>query len=146
MAGRVDSAKRVINGTFGEMWSDGRKVAETTGLQAKIAKNKSTITLCGEFMEDSKSLSGKGTGSITLYKVDSAFVREEIDTQTGADHRHTLISKLRDPDSWGAERIALYNVSYDDVTLADWKAATEGTVTIPFTFTRAELLDTIEEA
>lgn len=145
MASRIDSAKRVINGTFGEMWSDGRKVAETTAVQAKIAKNKTTINLCGEFMEDSKALSGKGTGSVTLYKVDSAFIREEIDSQNGTDHRHVLVSKLRDPDSWGAERIALYNVSFDDVTLADWKAATEGSVTIPFTFTRAELLDVIEE-
>ena len=40
MASRIDSAKRVINGTFGELWSDGRKVAETTAMQAKIAKNK----------------------------------------------------------------------------------------------------------
>ena len=96
-------------------------------------------------MEDSKALSGKGTGSVTLYKVDSAFIQEEIDSQNGIDKRHVLVSKLRDPDSWGAERIALYNVSFDDVTLADWKAATEGSVTIPFTFTRAELLDVIEE-
>ena len=47
MAGRIDSAKRVINGTFGEMWSDGRKVAETTAMQAKIAKNKTPLP-CAE--------------------------------------------------------------------------------------------------
>ena len=58
--------------------------------------------------------------------------------------RCTIISKLRDPDSYGAERVALYNVSFDDLTLADWQAATMGTVTAPFTFSRYELLDTIE--
>ena len=37
-----------------------------------------------------------------------------------------------------------YNVSFDDLTLADWQAATVGTVTTPFTFSRYELLDMIE--
>ena len=55
-----------------------------------------------------------------------------------------MILKLSDPDSWGAERVALYNVSFDDMTLADWKAATVGSVTAPFTFSRYELLDLIE--
>ena len=41
------------------------------------------------------------------------------------DERGTVITKLKDPDSWGAERVALYNVSFDDLTLADWQAAKE---------------------
>mgnify|MGYP002236849848 FL=1 len=40
----------------------------------------------------------------------------------GVDRRFTVISKLRDPDSYGAERVALYDVSFDDLTLADWQA------------------------
>ena len=40
--------------------------------------------------------------------------------------------------------MALYNVSFDDMTLADWKAATVGSITAPFTFSRYELLDLIE--
>lgn len=42
------------------------------------------------------------------------------------------------------ERVAAYNVSFDDLTLADWRAATVGTVTAAFTFSRYELLDLIE--
>ena len=64
--------------------------------------------------------------------------------QNGVDRRFTVISKLKDPDSWGAERVAVYNVSFDDLTLADWQAATVGTVTTPFTFSRYEFLDQIE--
>lgn len=145
MAVSIDSAKRVINGTWGEVWNDGIKISESTAMQAKIAKNKTAVNLCGQFMEDSKATSAKGTGSITLHKVDSEFIKNEIEAQNGVDKRHTIISKLADPDSWGAERIALYGVSFDDVTLADWKAATLGAVTVPFTFTSAKLLDAIEE-
>lgn len=145
MARSIDSAKRVINGTYGEVWVDGDKVSECTACQAKVAKNKKTINLCGQFMTDTKATDASGTGSLTLYKVDSGFAQRQADLQDGVDRRFTVICKLRDPDSWGAERVALYNVSFDDLTLADWKAATEGTVTVPFTFSRYEFLDMIEE-
>ena len=144
MARRLDSARRVINGTYGEVWVDGEKIAECTACQLKVAKNKQTVNLCGQFMDDSKATSGSGTGSLTLYKVDSGFIRRQQGMQDGEDVRGTVISKLRDPDSYGAERVAVYNVSFDDMTLADWQAATVGTVTTPFTFSRYELLDMIE--
>lgn len=144
MARSIDSAKRIINGLYGEVWVDGEKIAECTACQAKVAKNKQTVNLCGQFMDDTKVTSGSGTGSLTLYKVDSGFIQRQRELQDGVDVRCTIISKLRDPDSFGAERVALYNVSFDDLTLADWQAATMGTVTAPFTFSRYELLDTIE--
>lgn len=144
MAQRIDTAKRVINGTWGEVWVDGEKIAECTACQLKVSKNKETVNLCGEFMEDKKATSGSGTGSLTLYHVDSGFARKQDGIQNGVDRRFTVISKLADPDSYGAERIAAYNVSFDDLTLADWKAATVGTVTTPFTYSRYEFLDQIE--
>ena len=140
----LHTAKRVINGTWGEVWLDGEKIAECTACQLKVAKNKTTVNLCGQFMDDSKATNGSGTGSLTLYHVDSGFAQKMADLQTGVDRRFTLISKLADPDSYGAERVAVYNLSFDDLTLADWQAATVGTVTAPFTFSRYEYLDMIE--
>lgn len=144
MARTLDSAKRVINGTYGEVWVDGEKIAECTACQAKVAKQKETIRLCGQFMSDTKATGADGTGSLTLYHVDSGFLQRQRDLQSGVDPRCTVIAKLRDPDSYGAERVALYNVSFDDLTLADWAAAAVGSITAPFTFSRYELLDEIE--
>ena len=144
MARTLDSARRVINGTYGEVWVDGEKVAECTACQAKVAKQKETIRLCGQFMSDAKATGADGTGSLTLYHVDSGFLQRQRDLQDGVDVRCTVVTKLRDPDSYGAERVALYNVSFDDLTLADWAAAAVGTITAPFTFSRYELLDEIE--
>lgn len=143
MARTIDSAKRVISGTHGAAWLDGEKMAETTALQAKLSKNKETINLCGQFISDTKAMSATGTGSLTLYKVDSGLIQKMQDLQDGVDRRFTVVSALKDPDSWGAERIALYNVSFDDLTLADWAAAATGKITAPFTFTRYEQLDLI---
>lgn len=144
MAKTIDSAKRVVSGTYGEVWLDGEKVAECTACQLKVNKNKETVNLCGQFMTDTKAVSANGTGSLTLHKVDSGFIQKQGDIQAGVDRRFTVISKLKDPDSYGAERVAVYNVSFDDLTLADWQAATLGSVTAPFTFSRYELLDSIE--
>lgn len=144
MARTIDSAKRVISGLYGEVWMDGEKIAECTACQGKVNKDKETVVLCGQFMADKKAVSASGTGSLTLHKVDSGFLIKQKDVQDGVDCRYTVVSKLQDPDAYGAERVAFYNVSFDDLTLADWTAAKLGEVTTPFTFTRYELLDIIE--
>lgn len=144
MSKTIDSAKRVVNGTNGELWLDGEKVAECTACQAKISKQKQTVNLCGQFMDDTKATNATGTGSLTLYKVDSGFAQRMAGLQDGIDRRFLVISALKDPDSFGTERVALYNVSFDDLTVADWQAATVGQVTAPFTFSRIEYLDMIE--
>ena len=143
MARTVDSARRVINGTWGEVWEDGIKVAEISAFQLKISKNKQKISMAGKILNDTKMTDADGTGSMTVYHVDSGHLAEGTEVKRGIDRRRTLVGKLADPDSWGAERVAVYGVSYDDITLMDWKAATPGSITRPFTFSDYELLDQI---
>lgn len=146
MARSKFSAKRVINGTFGQLWRDGVMWAEATAFQAKVDKTKTDVDLCGDLMSDSKVTKLKGKGSVTIYHVDSTIPREELEAiLNGEDLRHTLIGKLADPDAYGAERVSLTGVSFDDITFADWKAATVGSVTLPFTFTGIKFLDYIAE-
>lgn len=141
----MDSAKRVMNGTYGQLWLDGELVGECYKCQAKWAFNKQEVNLCGQMAVDTKVTSMKGSGTIGLHKVNSrmaALVGEEM--QNGKDVRFTVISKLEDPDSYGAERVVLYNVSFDDLTLSDWEAAINGKVECPFTFTKHKMLDAVE--
>ena len=141
----MDSAKRVISGTWGEVWLDGDKVSECYGLQAKASFNKEDIALCGQMASDKKVTSIDCTGSIRLHKVTSRMAQaigENI--RNGQDVRFTIVSKLKDPDAYGAERVVLRNVSFDDLTLADWEAKSVGKVECPFTFTDYEFLDVIE--
>ena len=133
MARTIDSARRVISGTWGELWIDGEKVAEVSACQAKVALNKETVNLCGRFMTTHKAMNASGTGSLTMHKVDSGFAQRMEGIKRGVDR-----------DSYGAERVALYDVSFDDLTLADWQAAAVGSVTAPFTFSDYEYLDQIE--
>ncbi len=140
----MDSAKRVISGTWGEVWLDGDKVSECYGLQAKVSFNKEDIALCGQMASDKKVTSVECTGSLRMHKVTSRMalaIGENI--RNGKDVRFTIVSKLKDPDAYGAERVVLSNVSFDDLTLADWEAKSVGKVECPFTFTDYEFLDEI---
>ena len=140
----MDTAKRVLSGTGGEVWLDGDKVSECYGLQAKVSFNKEDIALCGQMASDKKVTSIECTGSLRMHKVTSRMalaIGENI--RNGKDVRFTIVSKLKDPDAYGAERVVLSNVSFDDLTLADWEAKSVGKVECPFTFTDYEFLDEI---
>lgn len=140
----LESAARVMNGTFGQIWEDGTEIAEVSAFQVKVKKNFDTLNLCGQMAEDRKLTGVKITGSMTLHKV---YSRGEGDIQAalqGKDTRKTLVGKLDDPDAYGAERIACYGVSYDEQTVMDWKAAKAGELTIPFQCTGVEYLDSVE--
>lgn len=138
-------AKRVCNGTFGEVWLDGDYVGECYKAQGKVEFNKEEIKQCGTWATDQKITGYKGTGSLTLYKVNSRMgIKISKMIKDKKDVRFTVISKLADPDAYGAERIAMYGVSFDDLTLFDWEAQTPGESEHPFTFTTFEYLDSIK--
>jgi len=141
----MNSAKRVMSGTWGEVWLDGDYVSECYGLQAKVSFNKEDINICGQMATDKKVKSISCSGTLKLYKVNSRMAMAiGDDIKNGKDLRFTVISKLDDPDAYGSERIALKNVSFDDLTLADWEAAVNGKVEAPFTFTDYDFLDSVE--
>lgn len=139
-------AKRVINGTYGQVWLDDVQVLETYGLQAKVEKKKEELSICGRPGTETKLIGFTGKGTLKVRKVNSRMGRLLTgDLRKGRDVRFQIISKLADPDSFGAERIRIKNVSFDDLTLADWEAAKAGAVDIPFTFSDFEYLDMIED-
>ena len=66
--------KRICNGTFGELWLDGDYVGECYKAQAKVEFTKEEIKQCGTFFTDNKVVGCKGTGSLTMHKVNSRTV------------------------------------------------------------------------
>lgn len=138
-------AKRILNGTWGEVWLEDDKVSECKGLQAKIEIQKEDVSLCGQIAQDTKITGWKGKGSLKLYKTSSRLaikIKDDV-LKNGKDLRFKVISKLADPDAYGSERIVIKNVSFDDLTLADWEVAKNGEVEAPFTFTDFDYMDII---
>lgn len=138
-------ASRVMSGSKGELWLNNEFVGEVKAFQAKAEKNKEEVPIAGQPVIDTKTISITCKGSMTLYKSTSRMlILMSSDIQKGIDTRCTFITKLDDPDSWGAEKIAIENVSFDDLTLADWEVNKLGEVECPFTFTNWRPIDTVE--
>ena len=137
-------ATKVINGTYGQVFLGDDEVAEMKAFQAKLEFQKEEIKVAGQMATDTKLMGYSGKGSLQLHKVNSRMVKtllEEI--KAGKDPRFTIIGKLDDPNSNGAERIAIKNVSFDDLTLFDFEVGAVGQVECPFTFTDMEAIDLI---
>ena len=85
-----------------------------------------------------------GKGSIAMHKVNSRMLKLIGNfIKQGKEPRFTIIAKLADPDSFGVERIAIKNVSFDDLTLFDFEVGALGQTECPFTFTDYDFLDLI---
>lgn len=139
------NTERVINGTFGELWLDGDKVSECYGLEARVEFEKEDVPVCGKQGTDTKLMGYKGTGTVRLHKVYSRMALKISDQiKQGINPRLQILSALKDPAAYGAERILIKDACFDDLTLAAWEAKQKGTVEAPFTFTDWELLDTIQ--
>lgn len=137
--------ENVINGTYGEAWIDGDYVAEITALDAKVTLTKSDINMCRQLAKKSKVTGLEGKGTLKLNKVTSRMAIKISDNiRQGKQTVCTIISKLADPDALGAERVAIKDVTFDELTLASWEAKKNGEESIPFTFSDWEFLDLIE--
>ena len=137
-------SKRVINGTHGTVYLDGDEIFEAISFQAKIEFQKEEVKVVGQMYTDSKIVGYSGKGSIALNKVNSRMlIKLSDEIKKGKDPRFVIIGKLADPDAWGSERIALYECSFDDLTLFDFEAGTNGKTECPFTFTKWDVLDKI---
>lgn len=138
-------ANRVINGTFGEVWVDGDYMAEATGLEAKVKLDKQEVNQTGTLEKGYKIVGTDGTGTLKMNKVTSYFLKKLSENmKAGKTTTATIISKLADPDSFGAERVQLNGCIFDELTLVNWEAKKLSEESIPFTFSSWEVLDAIE--
>lgn len=127
---------RTINGSFGQIFIDGKWQSNFNHLEAVIEPEKRELKLSGEVWTRHKIVGYKGTGTMSGFKVTSEMLARGF-------AKFTVIAKLADPEAYGSERIKLMNVLPDRLQLANWTAGEEVTEEIPFTFEGCELLDPV---
>lgn len=137
-------AKRVINGTFGWIYLDGKILAECYKCQAKTEITREEVQFCGSLVPGQKLTKLSNSGTIGLHKVNSQMARMYAeDIKQGKDHKCTIISNLEDPDAIGKEKVAFSGCKFNDLTHADWEAGVLGKVEYTFTFEDYEYIDMI---
>lgn len=139
------SPEKVMNGTFAEMWIDSYYLGEGTELEAKISLEKKEVKQAGTLAKGYKIVGTDGKGKLKVNKISSYFINLIADNiKAGKTTTCTLISKIQDPDLGGAmERIKLTGVTFDELTLINWKVKELIEDEYSFTFSGFEVLDTV---
>lgn len=138
--------KQVINGTFGEVWVNDDYVGEVTGLVAAVDIEFEDVSRPRKLSTGKKMTSWSGTGTLSLNKMTSRFIKLLTENlKAGRQTTVEIISKLEDPDALGAERIHLKEVTFENLSLANWQAKTVGTEETNFSFGDFEPIDLIDE-
>lgn len=141
-------ATRVINGSFGEVWEDGKWLTNVQSAEATVEINKEEVLRSGTRWTGFKVTTLKGSGTIKGYKVTSDFIKaiSSVASDRGKPYVTELILKLDDPESFGAERVRLKSVQFDQIPLGMFEVGSLVEEELPFTFTGFDLLDVITEA
>lgn len=138
-------SKRVIYGTYGQMWIDGDEVAEVEELKATLSADKVEVKMVGHMNKGYKVTGYTGKGSFKVHKVSSYFIKKLAPSiKQGKQVTCTIVSKLQDPDAVGTERVVLKNVLIDSVDLVNWSVGKVGEESYDFTFEDYELLDSAD--
>jgi hypothetical protein len=138
-------ADRVISGTWGEIWVDNDYLAEASGIEAKVSISTEAIPQCRNLAKGYKVTGIECSGTLTLQKVTSYFMRKMSDCiKAGRPFTADIITKLDDPGALGAERIKLIGCVFTEMSLANWERDSLGEESIPFNFEGWEIIDSIE--
>lgn len=137
-------SNRVINGTFGSVWVNGEKWLDVESFEAKVSLNFEDVNMAESLATHKKYTGWSGEGTITVKKVYSrgaALIGTAA--KTGIMPDITLVGKLDDPDAYGAERVSMSDVTFNEFTLLAFEQKTLATEELPFNFADYDFVDLI---
>ncbi|MBQ7492127.1 MAG: terminase [Clostridia bacterium] len=132
-------ANRVLSGSFAEIWIDGNRIAEASGIQMTVKLQRSDVQIGMDV--DSKITGWKGEGQLRLRQVFSRFFDIVEGAGEGRDIRVTITTALKDPDSMNGEeeRYSVDNVALDSLPLVNYATGKVNEQVVPFRFLPSEL-------
>lgn len=134
--------QQVMSGTQGEVWIDGKLMAQVTAFKAEMKLIKEEVNKVKTMSKQYKTVGWEGTGNIKMNHVSSYFIALIADNiRAGRQTVCTIMSKVDDPDAVGAERVIIRDATFDKLTLANWSAKKLIEDDYDFTFTDFEPMD-----
>lgn len=141
--GKIPSNKQ-INGTFGAVWVNNEKWLDVDAFEAKVAINYEDINMAEDLATHKKMTGWSGEGSMTVKKVYSRGANLLANAvKNGVVPNISIVGKLADPDSYGSERVAINQVTFNEFMLMKFEQKTVGTEEMPFNFADYDLIDSI---
>lgn len=137
-----------ISGKEGRLFLDGEEMAHVKSFEATMEKNKIEVPIMNRRMMGHKTSGASGTGTLTVYKVTSQFVKLAAEyVKSGKDPYFTFQEVVDDEASGrGTERVTLYDVNFDSFKVAGLNA--EGEVLeeeLPFTWEDIDMPEALRD-
>lgn len=133
-------AQRVMSGTQGEIWIEGKYMAEVTRFKAEIKLIKEEVNQVKTMFKQYKVVGCESIGNVKMNHVSSYFINLMADNiRKGRQTVVTIRAKLDDPDAVGREEVIIRDATFDKLTLMDWEAKKLTEDDYDFTFTDFEV-------
>lgn len=136
---------KIIRGIFGRLWINSKKMANIKSFELKATMNYEAVKINGELCEQNRYLGYALSGTMVLHKTDTytaSLIGKGIRSGSLPDIK--FVGAISDPDSVGSERIEVYNVTFDEVTLMHFVNGEIGEESIPFKAGGYRFIDKIE--
>ena len=132
----------VINGLYGYCYDEnGQQIQSAQSFETTVGFEKEAVKQAGKFMDSHKVMSGSGSGTMTIHKLDSRLQRKVAENPTA---KYNYIGKLADPTARGEEAIMYKGVSFDSVELTKYELGAIVDAEFPFTFDDYEYINSID--
>lgn len=137
-------ANKQINGTFGSVWVNNEKWMDVESFEAKVTVNYEDVNMAEDLATHKKMMGWAGEGTLTVKKVYSRGASLMASAaKSGLVPEVSIVGKLADPDSFGAERVAINEVTFNEFTLLSFEQKTNMTEELPFNFADYDPIDLI---
>lgn len=135
---------KILRGTFGRLWINGRHVANVKEFELKVTLNYETVQENGNMIDQNRYIGASVAGNLLCHKTDSYFADLLGDAiKSGQMPDVKMDGRLDDPDADGSERIAVYDIVFDELTLLKFTNGAIGEEAMPFKAGDFEILDKI---
>lgn len=138
------SHNKVFRGTHGKLWVANQIMADVKSFEAKATIDYEDMTINGDYGLKKRYMGYSIAGTITLHKFDSFIVKLYKDAvMSGQLPELKIVAALDDPTADGPERVALYDVCLDELTLSKFENRAVIEEEVPFTAGSFEFLDVV---
>lgn len=135
---------RILKGSSGTVYVNGKQIATLTEATAKIKGDFSSHNFCGDPATYSSFDGWSGEGSLKWKKIDSTLWSELCDAyKTGVMPDVKIISVLTDKSTGKSERAAVSQITFTEFDLFNMKAKEAIECEFPYTFSQYEKLEAI---
>ena len=136
--------RRILTGTDGHVWWNGRLIATLTKIEVKMSGDFESISVCGDPADYQLFNGWNGSGSLTYYKEDSAIIDEMIDAYVSGDLPDIqIVTALTNPKTKASARYQISGVAVTEILVTSFESKKQVEDEVPFNFSSIIKLDGI---